>query len=112
MSTIYVEPAPKADEVLSLVRSAIEGEIARLELALKVARERLAPFEQKYGVTSEHFISEMAAEDLESGDDEYVRWAGEYKLMQRLEEKLRQLQEIEYGDPGLLRTEGKVEWLK
>ena len=26
-----------------------------------LAQERLAPFEQKYGVTSEHFISEMAA---------------------------------------------------
>ena len=31
--------------------------IAQIELA----QERLAPFEKKYGVTSEHFISEMAA---------------------------------------------------
>jgi len=98
MSTIYVEPAQKASEVLSLIQSAIEGEIARLELALKMARERLAPFERKYGVTSEYFISEMAAEDLEGGDDEYVRWAGEYRLMQRLQEKLEQLREISYGD--------------
>ncbi len=97
MSTIYVEPTQKASEVLSLVRSAIEGEIARLELALKLAQERLAPFEKKYGVTSEHFISEMAAEDLEGSDDEeYVSWAGEYKLMQRLQEKLQRLQEIDY----------------
>ena len=105
MSTIYVEPTQKAREVLPLVRSAIEGEIARLELALKLAMERLFPFEQKYGVTSAHFISEMAAEDLEGGDDEYVRWAGEYKLMQRLQEKLRQLQEINYGDSSLLRSD-------
>ena len=105
MSTIYVEPTQKAGEVLSLVRSAIEGEIARLELALKLARERLIPFEQKYGVTSEHFIAEMAAEDLEGGDDEYVCWAGEYKLMQRLQEKLRQLQEINYGDSSLLQPD-------
>jgi hypothetical protein len=91
--------------VLSLVRSAIEGEVARLELALKLARERLVPFEQKYGVTSEHFISKTAAEDLEGGDDEYVGWAGEYKLMQRLQEKLRQLQEINYGDSSLLQPD-------
>ena len=102
MSTIYVEPTQKASEVLPLVRSAIEGEVARLELALKLAMERLIPFEQKYGVTSAYFISEMAAEDLEGGDDEYVRWAGEYKLMQRLQEKLRRLQEINYGDSSLL----------
>jgi hypothetical protein len=105
MSTIYVEPAQKTSEVLSLVRSAIEGEITRLELALKLARERLVPFEQKYGVTSEHFISDMVAEDLEGGDDEYVRWAGEYKLMQRLQEKLRQLREIDYGDSSLLQPD-------
>ena len=72
---------------------------------MKLARERLVPFEQKYGVTSEHFIAEMAAEDLEGGDDEYVCWAGEYKLMQRLQDKLRQLQEIEYRDSSLLRPD-------
>ena len=102
MSTIYVEPPQKASQVLPLVQSAIESEITRLELALKMASNRLAPFEQKYGVTSNHFISEMAAEDLEGGDDEYVSWAGEYRLRQRLEEKLEQLREISYGDPGLL----------
>jgi hypothetical protein len=45
-------------------------------------------------VTSEHLIAEMAAEDLAGGDDEYVRWAGEYKLTQRLREKLQKLQKI------------------
>ncbi len=101
MSTIYVEPTQKASEVLSLIRSAIEGEIARLELALKLAQERLVPFEQKYGVTSDHFISEMTAEDLEGSDEEYVSWAGEYKLMQRLQEKLQRLQEIDYDSQEL-----------
>ena len=93
MSTIYVEPAQKSSEVLDLVRAAIGSQIAKLELGLKLAEKRLAPFEQKYGVSSEHFISEMAAEDLEGGDDEYVRWAGEYKLMQRLRKKLQRFLE-------------------
>ena len=104
MSTIYVEPAQNANQVLSLVQSAIEGERTRLELALKLARERLVPFEQEYSVSSEYFISEMAAEDLKGGDEEYVRWAGEYRLMQRLQEKNRQLREINYGDPSLLQS--------
>jgi len=102
MSTIYVEPAQKSSDVLCLVRSAIESQVAKLELGLKIAKSRLAPFEQKYGTSSEHFISEMTAEDLEGGDDEYVRWAGEYKLMQRLQEKLRQLLEINYSDSKVL----------
>jgi hypothetical protein len=105
MITIYIEPAQKTNEVLHLVQSAIEGEITRLKLALKLAGERLAPFEAKYGVTSEHFMSDMAAEDLEGGDDEYVRWAGEVELIQRLRTKLQQLEEISYGDPNLLRPD-------
>ena len=103
MTTIYIEPAQEASEVLPLVQSAIKGEIARLELALKMAEKRLTPFEQKYGVTSDYFMAEMTAEDLAGGDDDYVSWAGEYKLKQRLQEKLRQLQEISYGDAKLLR---------
>jgi hypothetical protein len=95
MSTVYVEPVQTAGEARHLVQSVIESEVTRLELALGLARKRLLPFEQKYGVTSEDFISKMAAEDLEGGDDEYVHWAGEYQLAQRLREKIRRLQEIE-----------------
>ncbi len=94
MSTVYVKSRQKSNETLHLVRSAVQGEIARLELALKLADERLAPFEQTYGVTSAHFIAEMTAEDLPGSDDEYVRWAGEYKLRQRLDEKLQQLRQV------------------
>ncbi len=104
MSTIYIEPAQKSKETLYLVQSAIKSEVVRLELALKLANKRLAPFEEKYGVTSEYFISEMAAEDLAGSDDEYIHWAGEYKLRQRLQKKLEQLQEINYGDSKLLRS--------
>jgi hypothetical protein len=44
----------------------------------------------------------MTAEDLEGKDQEYVHWAGEYKLMQRLQEKLQKLQAIDYDDSNLL----------
>lgn len=103
MSTIFVQPVERAELLLPLVRAAVDGEIVRLELALNLARARLLPFERKYGVTSEHFIKHMSAEDLEGSDDEYVQWAGEYHLMQRLEEKLVRLQEVEYSDTAVLR---------
>lgn len=97
MSTVYVDAGPDASEVLSLVRSAVESETRRLELALDAARRRLARFEEKYGVSSDRFIAEMAAEDLEGGDDEYVQWAGEYRLMERLQAKLTRIQAIRFG---------------
>jgi len=105
MSVLYVHPVQKSGELLSLVRSAVESEIARLELALERAEQRLRAFEERYGVTSEYFISTMVAEDLQGGDDEYVQWAGEYRLAQRLREKLHRLREIEYSDSGVLQPD-------
>ena len=94
--TLHLEPAQQSERVMPLVRTAVEGEIARLELAMEQAQLRLEPFENKYGVSSERFITEMASEDLEGYDDEYVQWAGEYLLLQRLQEKLKNLREIRY----------------
>ncbi len=105
MSMIYVDSTKSGHETRHLIQSAIEAEIARLELAVKNAQKRLALFEQKYGVSSEQFTIDMAAEDLEGGDDEYIQWAGEYKLTQKLIEKLGQLQGIEYGDSSTLYTD-------
>jgi hypothetical protein len=52
-------------------------------------------------------MAAMTAEDLEGKDKEYVHWAGEYKLMQRLQDKLHKLQEISYHDPNLLHADQK-----
>lgn len=98
MAIIYIKSEQKSQEMISLVKSAVESEIARLELALQMAEHRLMPFEQKYKVSSDYFIQNMFAEELTGSDDEYIQWAGEYKLKQRLHEKLQQLREIRYGD--------------
>jgi hypothetical protein len=94
MSVIYIEET--VGDVRDLVQIAIREQVTKLELGLAMARRRLTPFEDKYGVTSERFISDMAAEDLEGGDNEYVQWAGEYQLMRRLQDKLWRLRGIEY----------------
>lgn len=102
MSTLSIESRQDSSEIIGLVKAAIQNEIVKIELGLSLAEERLQTFEAKYGVTSDFFIEKMAAEDLEGKDEEYVRWAGEYKLMQRLQYKLNRLKEIDYDDPGLL----------
>jgi hypothetical protein len=101
-TTIYIQSDQEASDVLHLVRTAIEAEAIRLELALEMANQRLMSFEKKYNVTSEYFISHLSAEDLTGGDDEYISWAGEYQLKQRLQKKLKQLREIQYDNSGIL----------
>ena len=87
--------------MLHLVKATIDAEVRKLELAVELAEKRLRPFEEKYRTTSEDFLANFAAEDLDGGDDEYVRWAGEYRLKQRLLEKLAAFREIEYDDPSV-----------
>lgn len=96
-AVISVKSKHNGTETLSLVKAAIEAEINRLALAIEMADKRLILFEKKYKVTSEHFMSHLAAEDLEGGDDEYVMWSGEYQLRKKLEEKVAQLKEVEYA---------------
>jgi len=102
MVTLYLDNTETTETVdlLALVQSAVQHEIERLEFALKVASKRLQPFEEKYGVTSEHFIAEMAAEDLVGGDDEYINWAGEYDLREALKVKLQQFRRVKYQSNG------------
>lgn len=75
---------------------ALETEKSRLKYSKKLARKRLSRFERKYRVTSEKFMEEWSAEDLEGKDLEYVEWAGEYKLTKRLHERLNALKSIEH----------------
>ena len=103
MTTLYIE-SESIIETQQLLHAAIKGETSRLKLALDAAHQRLRPFEEKYQVASAEFIEKMAAEDLEGGDDEYIQWAGEYQLMERLAYKLDALGDIQYRDSALLRA--------
>jgi hypothetical protein len=56
-------------------------------------------FEQQYHVTTAHFLTQMAAEDLTGGDLEYVEWAGEADLLEGLQTELRELENARYRLP-------------
>lgn len=84
------------EKAAAVIKQAIAAKIARIEYSRQQARKRLNYFEQKYYITSEQFINEWAAEDLEGKDMEYVKWAGEYHLFLEVEAELSILKSIEY----------------
>lgn len=81
------------------VVQAIESYKIRLRAAVDRTQRRLIEFERRYGVTTARFLQEMAAEDLEGGDLEYVEWAGEARLLEGLEAELRELEHARYQLP-------------
>ncbi len=76
------------------VRNALAAYKARLEQGQRRGRRRLSEFERRYGVSTEHFLKEMTAEDLAGGDLEYVEWAGEAKVSKGVESELKDLEHV------------------
>ncbi len=84
------------ENATDVIKSAISAEIKRMEIGLNRTNREIKSFEEKYKVSSETFAKEFAAEDLRRGDDEYVRWAGELGMRNRIIEELEKLKDIEY----------------
>jgi len=75
-------------QALSLYRSQLQTSIRR-------SRQKLALFEQQYGVSTTNFLGTMAAEDLQGGDMEYIEWAGEARLLEGLESEIEEIERVQ-----------------
>ncbi len=84
------------EESADIIRSAMSAEIKRLEVGLNSTNKEIEKFENQYKIASENFLKNFTADDLRGGDNEYIRWAGELKIRDRILEDLRRLKDIEY----------------
>jgi hypothetical protein len=78
------------------VLQALEIYKRQLRASIQRTKDRLRHFEEQYQVTTEHFLTALAAEDLAGGDLEYVEWAGEASLLTGLEAELNELENARY----------------
>lgn len=81
------------------VLQAIEAYKTRLRASIERTKRRLRQFEERYNIETARFLNELAAEDLEGGDMEYIEWAGEAKLLAGLESELEELENARYQLP-------------
>ena len=96
MINIQIQADPE-DNALDLVRSAIAAEVNRLELGIRTTERHIHVFEDRYHVTSDVFLRAFFAEGLADGDREYVVWAGELNLRERIASQLKTLKGIHYA---------------
>ncbi|MGI0482918.1 hypothetical protein ACN4EE_19300 [Geminocystis sp. CENA526] len=80
----------------TLIKNAIDSEVKNLQRSLSKTNDLLKQFEQKYQVSSDFFLANYTAEDLQGGDDEYISWLGEIQIKQKLIYSLEKLQQINY----------------
>ncbi len=87
------------EQGIQAVLQALEAYKTRLRANIERTSNKLREFERRYAVTTDHFLSNMASEDLLDGDLEYVEWAGEARLLAGLEAELRELEGVRYKLP-------------
>jgi len=82
--------------IVNSIMGALEAYKLKLQASINFTKQKLMDFEKRYGVSTDYFLQKMAAEDLEGGDLEYVEWAGEAKLLERLELELQDIERVHF----------------
>ncbi len=78
------------ERVKPLLETAIQNELRLLEHGIARTRERLAAFEQQFGIATEEFERRFDGKDLKETLD-FLDWWGEIKMLRLLEDKRRAL---------------------
>jgi len=83
-----------AHNLKNLIKSAVENQLRIITFGVAKTRKKLKEMENESGMDSKEFYTQFKEGKL---DDEtrYVRWAGEYETLERLNQELCDLQELE-----------------
>ena len=77
-----------------LIKSAIENQLRIITFGIAKTRRKLEEMEKESGMNTKEFYDQFREGKL--GDEiRYIRWAGEYETLERLNKDLSDLQELE-----------------
>lgn len=81
----------------SLVEAALANELRLLQAGVQRTEHRLGEFETKYKLSTPEFIRRYEADEFEETLD-FAEWIGEYRLLEKLREKIDVLQGIQFAN--------------
>ncbi len=77
-----------------LIKSAIENQLRIITFGIAKTRRKLEEMEKESGMNTKEFYDQFQEGKL-SDEIRYIRWAGEYETLERLNKDLSDLQELE-----------------
>jgi hypothetical protein len=93
MARVIIE-AQTADNLKTLIGLALENQLRIMGFGIAKTKRKLETLEREYGIGSKAFYEEFQKGEL--GDDmKYIRWAGEYETLERLQKDYTDLQGLE-----------------
>lgn len=93
MARVIIQ-ARTTKSLTTLVRLALENQLRVIGFGIAKTKKKLAELEMKHGMKSKDFYEEF--QKGERGDEmQYIRWAGEYETLERLQRDQAELQDLE-----------------
>ncbi len=87
----------KSKHVLKpLVEAALENELRLVEAGIRQTEQSLEKFEKKFQLKTQDFIASYENDKLEETMD-FIEWIGEFRLLERLNEKADTLRSIRFA---------------
>lgn len=80
-----------------LIETALANEVRLLEVGIRRTERRLRALETTHGMTTREFMSRFENDELEE-TLELAEWIGEYRLLQRLNEKIEALRGVRFAN--------------
>lgn len=77
----------------ALVEAALQNEMRLLKASVRRTEKKLQAFEAEYKLTTAAFLQQYEANQL-SETLAFIEWVGEYRMLQRLYEKMETLEGI------------------
>jgi hypothetical protein len=91
--TKVIVKSKKPEVVKILLNGAIENEVKLVAIGITKTKKNLKEFEDKYGMSSEEFYLQFKKGKMGDNSD-YLRWAGEYETLERLESNEKELKGV------------------
>jgi ferritin len=80
-----------------LVEAALKNELRLLQAGIQRSQQKLHDFETRYSLSTIDFLRRFESDQLEE-TLEFAEWVGEHRLLTRLLEKAKVLQEVRFAD--------------
>ncbi len=93
MAQIVIRPKISSN-LTALIKSAVENQLLLIDFGIAKTKRKLRELEKEFGMNSSSFYEKFNEGKL--GDDfKYVRWAGEYETLEKLQEDYNDLKDLE-----------------
>jgi hypothetical protein len=88
--------SPRQRLLRPLVEAALQNELRLLEAGIRRTQQRLSAFETRYGLSTAEFLRRYENDELQETLD-LAEWVGEYRMLERLQNKATTLREIQFA---------------